>query len=128
MKKAIATKLSTNGRPFEWAISADGILYTAAVPIREDGSHETGDIRLQARLTLANLAATLAAAGGSMADVTQVMLYVTERSFIDPITEIWAEAFPRPYPNRGTVIVSEIGIRDIGMLIMVHAHIGKGRS
>jgi 2-iminobutanoate/2-iminopropanoate deaminase len=128
MKRAIATKLSTNGRPFEWAISADGILYTAAVPIREDGSHETGDIRLQARLTLANLAATLAAAGGSMADVTQVMLYVTERSFIDPITEIWAEAFPRPYPNRGTVIVSEIGIRDIGMLIMVHAHIGKGRS
>jgi 2-iminobutanoate/2-iminopropanoate deaminase len=128
MKRAIATKLSTNGRPFEWAISADGILYTAAVPVREDGSHETGDIRLQARLTLANLAATLAAAGGSMADVTQVMLYVTERSFIDPITEIWAEAFPRPYPNRGTVIVSEIGIRDIGMLIMVHAHIGKGRS
>jgi 2-iminobutanoate/2-iminopropanoate deaminase len=128
MKRAIATKLSTNGRPFEWAISADGILYTAAVPVREDGSYETGDIRLQARLTLANLAATLAAAGGSMADVTQVMLYVTERSFIDPITEIWAEAFPRPYPNRGTVIVSEIGIRDIGMLIMVHAHIGKGRS
>ncbi len=128
MKRTIATKLSTNGRPFEWAISADGILYTAAVPVREDGSYETGDIRLQARLTLANLAATLAAAGGSMADVTQVMLYVTERSFIDPITEIWAEAFPRPYPNRGTVIVSEIGIRDIGMLIMVHAHIGKGRS
>src|ERR1700681_4059429 len=106
MKKAIATKLSTHGRPFEWAISADGILYTAAAPVREDGSHETGDIRLQARLTLANLAATLTAAGGSMADVTQVMLYVTERSFIDPITEIWAEAFPQPYPNRGTVIVN----------------------
>jgi 2-iminobutanoate/2-iminopropanoate deaminase len=128
MKKAIATKLSTHGRPFEWAISADGVLYTAAAPVREDGSHETGDIRLQARLTLANLAATLAAAGGTMADVTQVMLYVTERSFIDPITEIWAQAFPRPYPNRGTVIVSEIGIRDIGMLIMVNAHIGKGRA
>jgi 2-iminobutanoate/2-iminopropanoate deaminase len=128
MKKAIATKLSTHGRPFEWAISADGILYTAAAPVREDGSHETGDIRLQARLTLANLAATLTAAGGSMADVTQAMLYVTERSFIDPITEIWANAFPQPYPNRGTVIVNEIGIRDIGMLIMVHAHIGKGRT
>jgi 2-iminobutanoate/2-iminopropanoate deaminase len=128
MKKAIATKLSTHGRPFEWAISADGVLYTAAAPVREDGSHETGDIRLQARLTLATLAATLAAAGGTMADVTQVMLYVTERSFIDPITEIWAQAFPRPYPNRGTVIVSEIGIRDIGMLIMVNAHIGKGRA
>jgi 2-iminobutanoate/2-iminopropanoate deaminase len=126
MKKVIATKLSTHGRPFEWAISADGILYTAAAPVHEDGSHETGDIRLQARLTLANLAGTLAVAGGTMADVTQVMLYVTKRDFIDPITEVWAEAFPQPYPNRGTVIVSEIGIRDIGMLIMVHAHVGRG--
>lgn len=128
MKQAIATKLSTHGRPFEWAISADGVLYTAAIPIREDGSLETGDIRAQARLTLANLAAVLAAADGNMADVVQVMLYVTDRDFIDPITEIWAEAFPRPYPNRGTVIVNEIGIKDIGMLIMVHAHIGKGRT
>lgn len=124
-KTAIRTGLPTHGRPFEWAISAGGILYTAAVPVRADGTHETGDIRLQARLTLENLAATLAAAGGSMADVTQVMLYVTQRSFIDPITEIWAEAFPQPYPNRGTVVVNEIGIRDIGMLIMVHAHIGE---
>src|SRR5215469_9554880 len=103
MKKAIPTKIPTHGRPFEWAITADGILYTAAAPIREDGSHETGDIRAQARLTLANLAAVLAAAGGDMGDVTQVMLYVTERGSIDPITEIWAEAFPKPYPNRGTV-------------------------
>jgi 2-iminobutanoate/2-iminopropanoate deaminase len=126
MKKAIATRIPTHGRPFEWAISADGILYTAAVPVRDDGSHETGDIRAQARLTLENLAAVLAAAGGSMADVVQVMLYVTDRNFIDPITEIWVEAFPQPYPNRGTVIVNEIGIKDIGMLIMVHAHIGKG--
>jgi 2-iminobutanoate/2-iminopropanoate deaminase len=128
VKKAIRTKLPTLGRPFEWAISADGVIYTAAVRVREDGSHETGDIRSQARLTLANLAATLDAAGGSMADVTQVMLYVTERGFIDPITEIWAQAFPRPYPNRGTVIVSEIGIRDVGMLIMAHAHIGEDRT
>jgi 2-iminobutanoate/2-iminopropanoate deaminase len=62
-----------------------------------------------------------------MADVTQVMLYVTDRSFIEPITAVWAECFPPPYPNRGTVIVSEIGIRGVGLLIMAHAHVG-GRS
>ena len=126
MKRAIATHMSTHGRPFEWAISADGILYTAAAPVRADGTYETGDIKLQTELALSNLAAVLAAAGGSMADVTQVMLYVTKRDYIDPITEVWAKAFPKPYPNRGTVIVSEIGIRDIGMICMVHAHIGKG--
>jgi hypothetical protein len=34
MKKAISTKLPTHGRPFEWAIIADEILYTAAASSR----------------------------------------------------------------------------------------------
>ncbi len=112
MKKVISTGLSTHGRPYEWAILAGGVSYTAAAPFK-------------AALTLANLAKALKAAGGSMADVTQVMLYVTKRSYIDPITELWATAFPKPYPNRATVIVSEIGVRDIGMLITAHAYLGK---
>jgi enamine deaminase RidA (YjgF/YER057c/UK114 family) len=124
MKQAIDTGLPKHGRPYEWAILAGGVLYTAAVPVREDGTAETGDIASQARLTLANLAKTLRLGGGSMADVTQVMLYVTDRRYIDPITEIWAEAFPTPYPNRGTVIVSEIGVAGIGMLVMAHAYLG----
>lgn len=125
VKKAIETGLSTHGRPFEWAIGADGILYTAAAPVHAGGTTETGDISAQARLCLDNLARTLAAAGGTMADVTQVMLYVTERRFIEPIGAVWAEFFPPPYPNRGTVIVSEIGIVGVGMLLMVHAHVGS---
>jgi 2-iminobutanoate/2-iminopropanoate deaminase len=125
MKKVISTGLSTHGRPYEWAILAGGVLYTAAAPFKADGTTETGDITTQATLTLANLAKTLKAAGGSMADVTQVMLYVTKRSYIDPITDVWATAFPKPYPNRATVIVSEIGVADIGMLIMAHAYIGQ---
>jgi 2-iminobutanoate/2-iminopropanoate deaminase len=128
MKKAISTGLSTHGRPYEWAILAGGVLYTAAAPFKADGTTETGDITTQATLTLANLAKTLKAAGGSMADVTQVMLYVTKRSHIDPITEVWATVFPKPYPNRATVIVSEIGVRDIGMLITVHAYLGARRK
>ncbi len=128
VKKAIDTGIPRHARPFEWAILADGILYAVAAPIKADGAAETGDIRKQATLTLANLAKSLKAAGGSMADVTQVMLYVTERDFIDPITEIWAKAFPKPYPNRATVIVKEIGVKDVGLVIMAHAHIGKGRG
>jgi 2-iminobutanoate/2-iminopropanoate deaminase len=124
MKKAISTGLPTHGRPYEWAILAGGVLYTAAIPIKADGTTETGDITAQATLTLANLARTLEAAGGSMADVTQAMLYVTKRSYIDPITAVWASAFPKPYPNRATVIVSEIGVADIGMLVVAHAYLG----
>jgi 2-iminobutanoate/2-iminopropanoate deaminase len=96
MKKVISTGLSTHGRPYEWAVLAGGVLYTAAARFKADGTTETGDITAQATLTLANLAQTLKAADGSMADVTQVMLYVTKRSYIDPITEIWAPPFQNP--------------------------------
>jgi 2-iminobutanoate/2-iminopropanoate deaminase len=127
-KKAVDTGIPRHARPFEWAIVADGIFYAAAAPIKADGTAETGDIRKQTTLVLANLAQSLKAAGGSMADVTQVMLYVTEREFIDPITEIWAKAFPKPYPNRATVIVKEIGVKDVGLVIMATAHVGKGKK
>ena len=40
-----------------------------------------------------------------MAHVTQVMLYVTQRTHIGPINAEWAKAFPRPNPTRATVIV-----------------------
>ena len=126
MKRAIQTGISTHNRPFEWAIVANGICYTAAAPLHADGTPETGAIGTQARLALSNLAKQLKAAGGSMADVVQAMLYVTDRAFIDPITEEWAIAFPKPYPNRATVIVKEIGVRGVGMVVMATAHVGSG--
>ena len=43
---------SAEDAPIEWAVTADGVLYTAQIPIREDGSIETGPIDAQADLTL----------------------------------------------------------------------------
>lgn len=128
MKRAVKTDIPKHGRPFEWGIVADGTLHAAAAPMKRDGKPETGDIRKQTRLALANLDTILKAAGGSMADVTQTMLYVTKRSYIDPITEIWATAFPKPYPNRATVVVNEIGLKGVGLVVLVTARIGAGRA
>ena len=66
MKKVIKTHLPGEEAPIEWAVSADGILYTAQIPIRADGSIETGDIAKQADLTFTNLKRTLEAAGGRL--------------------------------------------------------------
>jgi hypothetical protein len=41
----------------------DGVLYTAQIPLRMDGSIETGDIAAQAKLTFNNLKLTVEAAG-----------------------------------------------------------------
>ena len=125
MKKAITTGLPDAKGPIERAILAGRTLYTTASPTKADGTTEKGSAAKQATLTLSNLARILKAAGGSMADVTQAMLYVTDRRFIAPITKVWAKAFSRPYPNRATVIVKGIGLPGAKLVIMAQARIPK---
>ena len=52
MRKPVATGIPGVGAPFEWAVTADGVLYTAQIPIKADGSIEAGDAGIQTKLTL----------------------------------------------------------------------------
>src|SRR5262245_46120892 len=99
MKTIVKTHLPGDDAPIEWAASADGILYTAQIPIREDGSIETGDIEAQADLTLSNLKRTLEAAGGRLQDVTQVLVYLTEKAAFQGMNSVYRRYFSEPYPN-----------------------------
>src|SRR4029077_7336208 len=105
MKKVIKTHLPGEEAPIEWAVSADGILYTAQIPIRADGSIETGDITAQADLTLTSLLGAVEPAVGSSEDVTQVLVYLTGKEHFAGMNEIYRKHFSKPYPNRATVIV-----------------------
>ncbi|HEY8013527.1 MAG TPA: RidA family protein, partial [Dongiaceae bacterium] len=96
MKKVIKTHLPGEEAPIEWAVSADGILYTAQIPIRADGSIETGDIAKQADLTFTNLRRTLEAAGGKLDDVTQVVVYLTGKEHFAGMNEIYRKHFSKP--------------------------------
>jgi enamine deaminase RidA (YjgF/YER057c/UK114 family) len=122
-RKPVKTHLPAVSAPLEWATVADGILYTAQIPNREDGSIETGDIRAQARLTLDNLRRTVEAAGGSMADVTQVLVYLPDASDFAGMNEIYAQAFQPPYPNRAT-IVADLMVPGARIEIVAYAHVG----
>ena len=75
MKQAVKSGLPTPSAPIEWATISDGIMYTAQIPIKADGTIEAGDISIQTRLTLENLKQTVKAAGGTLADVVQVLVY-----------------------------------------------------
>jgi 2-iminobutanoate/2-iminopropanoate deaminase len=125
MRQAIKTHLPDEDVPIEWAVSADGILYTAQIPIRTDGSIETGDIGKQADLTFDNLKRTLAAAGGSLADVTQVLVYLTRKEDFAGMNEVYRRYFSRPYPNRATVIVAGLMVPGAVIEIVAYAHLGK---
>ena len=126
MRQAIKTHLPSENVPIEWATTADGILYTAQIPIREDGTIETGDITKQATLTLDNLKRTVEAAGGSMDDVTQVLVYLTSPDAFAGMNAVYQKYFRKPYPNRAT-IVAGLMVKGAQIEIVAYAHIGKGK-
>ena len=57
--KQIKTSLYASKAPLEWAVSNNGTLYTAQIPIDENGDVVAGGIEAQARQTLDNLKHTL---------------------------------------------------------------------
>ena len=124
MIKAVKTGLPAASSPIEWATMADGVLYTAQIPLKMDGTIEAGDIRTQTRLTLDNLKRTLVAAGGTLANVAQVLIYLPNSSDFPGMNEIYGQYFERPFPNRAT-IVAQLMVPDARIEIVAYAHIRK---
>lgn len=127
MRKPVKTHLPKVSAPLEWATTADGVLYTAQIPNREDGSIETGDISVQAELTLDNLRRTVEAAGGSMDDVTQVLVYLPDKADFPGMNAAYAKAFKPPYPNRATII-ADLMVPGAKIEIVAYAHVGTRRA
>ena len=124
MREPVKTHLPAVSSPLEWATMADGILYTAQIPNREDGSIEQGDITAQAELTLSNLRRTVQAAGGTMNDVTQVIVYLPDPADFPGMNAVYSRSFSKPYPNRAT-IVAQLMVPGARIEILAYAHIGR---
>jgi len=125
MKQVVRTHLKSEDSPIEWATMADGVLYTAQIPVREDGSIETGSIDAQADLTLSNLKRTLEAAGGTLEDVTQVLVYLTGKEHFQGMNAVYRRYFSKPYPNRATVIVAGLMVPGAVIEIVAYAHLKR---
>jgi len=77
------------------------------VAIAEDpatGEIVQGDIGVQTRRTLENLKRAITAAGGTMADITQVQIFLTDKADAAGMNAVYREYFSEPYPVRATVI------------------------
>jgi 2-iminobutanoate/2-iminopropanoate deaminase len=125
MRTPVKTHLPSDEAPIEWAVIADGVLYTAHVPLRADGSIETGPIERQAELTFANLKQTVEAAGGTLADVTQVLVYLTDPAAFQGMNAVYRRFFAEPYPNRATVIVAGLMVPGAVIEIVAYAHLKR---
>jgi len=124
MREAVETGIPAPKSPLEWAVRADGVLYTALIATNPDGSQETGDITVQTTRTLDNLRIVLDAAGGGMADVTQVLIYLIDGADAAAMNEVYRTYFEQPYPNRATVVVAALLVPGANIEIVVQAHIG----
>ena len=121
MKEVIDVGLPALQQPFSWMVRSSGILFTAHGPVRADGSIDTGPIEEQARLTFSNLQRAVQAAGSTLADVAQVLIYMTDVADMNTIDKVYREFFWPPYPNRSSAGVALVVQ---GMKIEVVAYVG----
>ncbi|OOV88004.1 RidA family protein [Oceanospirillum linum] len=118
MIHTVQTDLYASSSPLEWATIGNGILFTAQIPIDDKGRVVEGGVEAQARQTLDNLKHTLEKAGAGMQNLTQVLIYVTDKSYLPVVNKVYAEYMQEPYPNRAALVVAGLA-RDEMLVEMV---------
>jgi len=120
-KKAVKTDLFASKAPLEWAVVANNTLYTAQIPIDKEGKVVDGGIEAQTRQTMDNLVHTLESAGVTINEVLQVLIYVTDRSYLATVNKVYAEYFQAPFPNRAAVVVAGLAREEMLVELVVYA-------
>lgn len=67
-----------------------------------------GDIRQQIHRVFQNLQAVAEAAGGSLADIAKLNIFLTDLENFAAVNEVMAEYFSEPYPARAAIGVAAL--------------------
>lgn len=96
--------------PYSQAVRAGNTVYLSGqIPLDPaTGELVAGDIQAQVRRAFDNLRAVCEAAGGSLAQVARLGLYVTDLADFAAVNAVMAEYFDAPYPARSTIQVSAL--------------------
>jgi len=94
--------------PYSQAVQAGNTVYfSGQIPLDPaTGNLIEGDIAAQTRRVFDNLAAVAEAAGGSLAKIARVGIYVTDLANFATVNQVMAEYFQAPFPARSTIEVS----------------------
>ena len=68
----------------------------------------SGDMETQIRRVFDNLAAVCTAAGGSLADIVKLNIFLTDLSHFPLVNQVMATYFQEPYPARAAVGVAAL--------------------
>jgi 2-iminobutanoate/2-iminopropanoate deaminase len=105
----IETGIAPSSSPVNDAVRAGQQVWLVA--IAEDpatGEIVAGDIEAQTRRTIANLDIAIKAAGGTLADIVQVQVFLIDRADSAGMNRVYSQFFKPPYPVRATVVVKEL--------------------
>lgn len=96
--------------PYSQAVQAGGTVYVSGqLPINPaTGEFAGADIRAQARQSLENIKAILAAAGADMAHVVKTTVLLQDMADFAAMNEVYAEYFSEPYPARAAFQVAKL--------------------
>jgi len=108
MRRIIRTKFRKPAAPHEWAIVTNGMLYSVHVPIRPDGTIESGSAEAQADVTFSDLDETLKSAGANFSDIVLLQIYLTSLAHKPAVDDVYKRYFAAPYPVRACIAVSEL--------------------
>lgn len=67
-----------------------------------------GDMEAQIRRVFNNLTAVAEAAGGSLADIAKLNIFLTDLSHFPLVNEVMADYFQQPYPARAAIGVAAL--------------------
>jgi 2-iminobutanoate/2-iminopropanoate deaminase len=96
--------------PYSQAIRAGQLLFVSGqVPLDPaTGAMVDGDVSAQTRRVMDNLAAVLASAGLSFADVARSTIYLADMNDFAAVNGVYGSYFSEPYPARATVQVARL--------------------
>lgn len=95
---------------YSQAIRVGGTVYLSGqIPLDPaSGELVTGDIAAEIQRAFANLKAVCEAAGGSLAHLVKLNVYLTDLAHFPEVNAAMAELFTEPYPARAAIGVAQL--------------------
>jgi reactive intermediate/imine deaminase len=94
---------------YSQAVKVGSAVYLSGqIGLRPDTMTLVDGVRQQIHQVFSNLRAVAEAAGGSLADVVKLNVYLTDLADFPVVNEVMAEYFSQPYPARAAVGVSQL--------------------
>jgi len=94
MFKVVDTKLAQSKGPVNGTVRAGDTVYMAHVPRDpRTGEMVQGDMTVQMRQTLDNMKQAIEAAGGTLRDVAQIVIYIVDAADAPAMNEVYKQYF-----------------------------------